>query len=205
MTVVMTVRLFCPTHLDVNWLLLTDLPSPPPSVEVVTEAVRRRFSCMAGGMPDIHVMAVMSMPQTVSWTRLIPADADAVDGGGGGGGGGRGGTAPGTGADAHTPGRRGDPLVDSSVSPVTHPHPRADAPAPTGHVTTGPVPRAVAGGRPWRSGRADRTRTRPAGRLGGAGPSLWIAERRPRMAGGAAVRREPARPVPLPAVLDASG
>lgn len=81
------VRLQCPRHEVDGWLMVQDLPAPPPSVDVVTQAIRARFACIAGTARDVQVVAVFSAPQVVSWASLAadpspPRSAAGDDGSG---------------------------------------------------------------------------------------------------------------------------
>ncbi len=65
------VRLFCPRHGGVQWLVVRDLPTPPPSPDVLTAAVAERARC--GDVPlCADVVAVFAAPRMLHWRELTP-------------------------------------------------------------------------------------------------------------------------------------
>jgi hypothetical protein len=74
-TLLALVRLDCRQHGATHWLVLRDLPVPPPSADVLHH-VLERFDCQ--GRPlDATIVAVFPSPVAVAWDDLLPSNASA--------------------------------------------------------------------------------------------------------------------------------
>jgi hypothetical protein len=70
-TLLALVRLHCRQHGATHWLVVRDLPVPPPSADVLRHALRH-FDCQ--GRPfAVDIVATFPSPLGVPWSDLIPA------------------------------------------------------------------------------------------------------------------------------------
>jgi hypothetical protein len=162
------VRLRCRQHHRDHWLVLRDLPVPPPSADVLRHVVER-FDC-SGTPLAAEVVALFPPPLAVSWADLVPAAPAGPDAGAGNEPGtATPGVAPPASRQGHGPGTlgpgrgRGGHLIDEAyrlgLTPLTPLAPAAqvqaqapDTVAPaTASPTHTPAPPPVPDVRSWRT------------------------------------------------------